>query len=251
MLTQPPLTSHHSHRTRSVPPPRAVLFDAGLTLIHVDGEVLLEELAHDGLGRGLTPETAVTAVVLAAEARHLPLPATPDGTDRVVRTCALHLGLDPLSAAPALRRALDRDDLYRVLDPGAHETLRALRELGVTLAVISNSAGTVRDDLARHGLLPYFDAVFDSTHVGVEKPDPRIFQQALDHLGLEGDTCWYVGDGLVNDVLGATAAGFGLGILYDAFGAYGHLPSIPRITRLSELPQWIGSVRAAQEEAPL
>ncbi|MGX6743828.1 HAD-IA family hydrolase [Streptomyces peucetius] len=230
-------------------PPRAVLFDAGLTLIHADGDVLLEELARDGLGGGLSARTAVTALVLAAEARHLPLPVTPDGTEKVVRTCALHLGLDPQSAAPALRRALERDDLYRVLDPEARDTLRALRAQGTTVAVISNSAGTVRDDLARYGLLEHTDAVFDSTHVGIEKPDPAIFRQALDQLGLDGRDCWYVGDGLVNDVLGAVGAGFALGILYDPFGTGGHLPAVPRITRLTELLGWAGPGTGGQHNS--
>lgn len=231
-------------------PPRAIFFDAGLTLIHADGDVLLEELARDGFGAGLSARTAVTALVLAAEARHLPLPTTDDGTDKVVRTCALHLGLDPLSAAPALRRALEREDLYRVLDPEARDTLRALRAQGIAIGVISNSDGTVRDDLERHGLLEYTDAVFDSTHVGVEKPDPSIFLQALGESGLDGRDCWYVGDGLVNDVLGALGAGFALGILYDPFGAGGHLPAVPRITRLTQLVDWAGRSTAGREPRP-
>ncbi|MFJ9890371.1 HAD-IA family hydrolase [Streptomyces sp. NPDC091287] len=245
MPAQPPVNAGLFGAVRT--PPRAILFDAGLTLIHADGDVLLEELARDGLGAGLSARTAVTALVLAAEARHLPLPVTLDGTDKVVRSCALHLGLDPLLAAPSLRRALEREDLYRVLDPEARETLRALRAQGITIGVISNSAGTVRDDLERYGLLEYTDAVFDSTHVGVEKPDPSIFHQALDELGLDGGDCWYVGDGLINDVLGALGAGFALGILYDPFGAGGHLPAVPRITRLTELVGWTGRSTAGQE----
>ncbi|MFE2531613.1 HAD family hydrolase [Streptomyces sp. NPDC059371] len=224
------------------PAPDAVLFDAGLTLIHPSGEVLAEELAaagHSGVG----PARATTALVLAAEARHLPLPAGTDGTAKVARTFAALLGLDPDAVVPAVLSALSRPDLYRDVDPEAASTLRTLSDQGLTLGVISNSEGTVRDELHQAGLLPYLEVVVDSTVVGFEKPDPRIYRHALDRLGIDGERCWYVGDGLVNDVFGALRAGFGHGILYDRFDAYAHLPHVPRITALSELPPLVGAAR--------
>ncbi|MFE2296929.1 HAD family hydrolase [Streptomyces sp. NPDC059445] len=224
------------------PAPDAVLFDAGLTLIHPSGEVLAEELAAAG-HTGVDPARATTALVLAAEARHLPLPTRTDGTDKVARTFAALLGLDPDAVVPAVLSALSRPDLYRDIDPEAASTLRALSEQGLTLGVISNSEGTVRDELDQAGLLPYLEVVVDSTVVGYEKPDPRIYRHALDLLGIDGERCWYVGDGLVNDVLGALRAGFGHGILYDRFGAYAHLPHIPRLTALSQLPSLTDAAR--------
>ena len=60
--------------------------------------------------------------------------------------------------------------------PGVRETLAALRDVGLQLAVVSNSDGTIESGLANQGLRHYFDAVVDSHVVGYEKPDPRIFQ---------------------------------------------------------------------------
>jgi putative hydrolase of the HAD superfamily len=50
------------------------------------------------------------------------------------------------------------------------------------------------------------ECVVDSGNVGVMKPDPRIFQAAIDLLGLEPDQVWYVGDMPAIDVVGARRA---------------------------------------------
>jgi FMN phosphatase YigB (HAD superfamily) len=51
------------------------------------------------------------------------------------------------------------------------------------------------------------ECVVDSGNVGFMKPDPRIFQAAVDFLGLEPDQVWYVGDLPAIDVVGARRAG--------------------------------------------
>ena len=220
-----------------------MLFDAGLTLIHASGDVLVAELARDGVG-GVDPVDAVRALVLACEARHVPMPVAADGGGRVVGAWCAYLGLDPRAAAAAGHRALAREDLYDDLDPGAHEALGRLRDASVRLGVVSNSEGTVRDDLRAHGLLDYFEVVLDSTVVGVEKPDPRIFRLAADALGVAPGACWYVGDGVVNDVLGARAAGYGRALLYDRFDSYARLPGVARVRSLPELLALVGAPEA-------
>jgi putative hydrolase of the HAD superfamily len=53
----------------------------------------------------------------------------------------------------------------------------------------------------------FFDMVIASGEMGVAKPDPAIFQVALDKLLLGPEAVWHVGDSLANDVAGAKAAG--------------------------------------------
>lgn len=218
--------------------PAAIVFDAGLTLIHASGQVMLDELTTRGVAVSgqLTAWDATRALVLAAEARHLPLPSELNGDQRVAAMWAALLGLtgsDPMDAGLS---AMARPDFYCDLDPDAADCLSALRGAGVRLGVVSNSAGTVRQDLASFDLLRYFTVVVDSTEAGVEKPNPAIFRVALQRLGVPGSRCWYVGDGLVNDILGAQAAGYGNAVLYDRFDCYAHLPGIARVRNLSELP---------------
>jgi HAD superfamily hydrolase (TIGR01549 family) len=87
------------------------------------------------------------------------------------------------------------------------ESLARLRASGLRLGVVSNSDGRVDQALRAAGLRHYFDVVIDSSLVGVEKPDPRIFQAALDALAVTPEETLYVGDLYEVDVLGAQAAG--------------------------------------------
>lgn len=97
-----------------------------------------------------------------------------------------------------------------------HEALARLRKAGLRLGIVSNSDGRVEQALAMAGLRDYFDVVVDSGLVGVEKPDPAIFQTALDALGVAPEEALYVGDLYEVDVLGARAAGMDAVLLTSA-----------------------------------
>jgi putative hydrolase of the HAD superfamily len=56
-------------------------------------------------------------------------------------------------------------------------------------------------------LASLFDTAVFSCHCGSKKPEPRIYQQALQQLGLKPDTCLFVGDGGSNEHHGAYAVG--------------------------------------------
>ena len=64
------------------------------------------------------------------------------------------------------------------------ERVRRLREYGYRTAIVTNNAHEFRE--AWQAMLPFedlFDVIVDSCRIGVRKPDPRIFQYALDRLG--------------------------------------------------------------------
>jgi putative hydrolase of the HAD superfamily len=94
-----------------------------------------------------------------------------------------------------------------VLEPQAEAALTLARRARLTTAVISNSNGTIAAILETLGLGRHLDFVIDSSEVGVEKPDPRIFLMALERAGLHSSEAAYVGDLYSIDVLGARAAG--------------------------------------------
>ena len=96
------------------------------------------------------------------------------------------------------------------------EALGRLQQAGLRLGVVSNSDGRVEQALAAAGLRKYFDVVVDSALVGVEKPDPRIFQAALKALNVKPEEALYVGDLYHVDVVGARAAGIEAVLLGDA-----------------------------------
>jgi len=53
------------------------------------------------------------------------------------------------------------------------------------------------------GLTPYFDLVVTSETTGHKKPDPRIFQYAMDKLAVKSADCIMIGDNPNSDILGA------------------------------------------------
>ena len=122
---------------------------------------------------------------------------------------------------------------WSVVMPETPGYLESLNQQGYYLGVISNSVGTLEDQLKHEGLRDYFQAIFDSALVGVEKPHPEIFQMALRRAGAAPKEAVFVGDTNATDVGGAQLAGLH-GVLIDRIGAYPHAEG-PRITSLPEL----------------
>jgi len=81
--------------------------------------------------------------------------------------------------------------------------------------------------------------VVDSQLVGVEKPDPRIFDIALSKLALSAARTVYVGDIRSVDEAGARAAGMHF-VLIDPFGDYA-APGQAAVRRLEDLPALLAS----------
>ncbi len=146
-----------------------------------------------------------------------------------------------------------RDEVHQHLDsefadaalwlqevPGARAGLRALADTGVRLGIISNADGLIGGRLTEMEILQVgagigvpMECIIDSGAVGVMKPDPRIFQLALDAMSLAPSDAWYVGDMPGIDVVGARAAGL-FPVLMDPFQF--HLEAdYARISSLSDL----------------
>jgi putative hydrolase of the HAD superfamily len=97
------------------------------------------------------------------------------------------------------------------LIPGMPALLRDLKAQGYPLALVADSkAGTPLNVLRQHDLLDLFDALAVSEVVGVSKPDPAMFQSALQELGVEETAyphCVMVGNNLERDIVGANRLG--------------------------------------------
>jgi len=127
--------------------------------------------------------------------------------------------------------------------PASREGLQALADTGVRLGIVSNADGLMAQRLAQLGLCQVgpgigveIECVVDSGNVGVMKPDPRIFEAAVDLLGLRADQVWYVGDMPAIDVVGARRAGI-RPFLMDPLGlhlgaSYERVPSLAALADL-------------------
>jgi putative hydrolase of the HAD superfamily len=91
--------------------------------------------------------------------------------------------------------------------PEVPGVLRALRENGARLVVVSNWDVSLHDVLERTRLRPLLDAVVTSAEFGAAKPDPAIFAHALELAGARAADAVHAGDDLEADVEGARAAG--------------------------------------------
>jgi putative hydrolase of the HAD superfamily len=99
----------------------------------------------------------------------------------------------------------------RKLREHAAEMLQGLKELGLYVAVISNTASLfqVFSTLEDYGVRQYFDDITLSSIVGYRKPHNNIFQVALCQARLSAAECAFVGDTVSRDVVGPRKAGFG------------------------------------------
>lgn len=90
---------------------------------------------------------------------------------------------------------------------GADEAMQELRK-HYKLAMVTNGIPDVQRTKVRNTQLDeLFDVVVISGELGFGKPDPRIYAETLDRLGLTADECIMVGDNFRRDVAGAQDAG--------------------------------------------
>lgn len=117
------------------------------------------------------------------------------------------LGVEPDGDVLAdLRAAFEKQVRLEAL-PGAHDVVRAVTEGGVRVAVLTNATYGMLRDADRLGFTPLFETIFLSQRMGVGKPDPRIFNEAMGALRVDASHTWMVGDNPAHDVAGARAAG--------------------------------------------
>ncbi len=225
-------------------PPQAVLLDVG-------GVFLLPE--HDRiLGAFSRAESATSADLLdrahyvAASGFTTDLDAEGDWAgswrrylEEYVDACGV-----PDEAREDVHRHLDSEfadaALWLRVVPGSRDGLRALADTGVRLGIVSNADGVIGARLRQLEILQVgpgpgveVDCVIDSGAVGVMKPDARIFELALEAIGVDAESSWYVGDMPGIDVVGARRAGL-RPFIVDPLGLH-HDADYDRVASLADL----------------
>jgi putative hydrolase of the HAD superfamily len=109
----------------------------------------------------------------------------------------------------AVRAFYEISERYWYPEPDAVPTLRALKDRGFRMGIVSN-AGDDQDVQAlvdKAGVRDYFEVILSSAAVGIRKPNPKIFDLALESIGSKPSQAAMVGDTLGADILGAQNAG--------------------------------------------
>ncbi len=118
---------------------------------------------------------------------------------------------DGIEPRPDLVRALvdrDRELLLRTarLYDDALPFLRAVRDRGLKIAIVSNCSEHTRELLESNGVAELADTLVLSCEVGAEKPAAAIFTRALEQLGVAASRAVFVDD-QPSYCAGATAVG--------------------------------------------
>jgi HAD superfamily hydrolase (TIGR01662 family) len=216
---------------------RAVLFDVDFTLAKPGPELMPEGYVRCGERYGLVLEAARYEV--ARDAALIDLKRHPEldhdeeiwvaFTERIVVGMG---GTEPVSHDVAVEltsrwQRHENFELYEDVMP----VLEELRQAGLKIGLVSNSARDVRDFAQHHALA--IDAGISSFHHGKTKPHGSIFKAVLDLLEVEPTDAAMVGDTFEDDIQGALALGM-QAVLVDRLGL--HEDYEPRIDDLYALP---------------
>lgn len=145
------------------------------------------------------------------------------------------LGVSGADAVPLAEELLDpvNGGNYQMVFEDVFPALDALQARGKRLGIISNFTPNCESFLRDLGLAQYFDFFIVSGILGIEKPDPRIFQAAVAAAGKPIGELVYIGDSVHHDVEGANDAGMDA-ILIDRPNRFANSP-MPRVRDLREL----------------
>lgn len=224
---------------------RAVLFDAGATLVRPDPPVeavYAREFAADGAR--FSEEDLMRALTRAWEEVHAGAP----GADRYggVRGEAQYwkelLGrvrshLDGGTVSPEAFARLSthfRSPGSWAIYDDVVTTLEELSRRGLKLAIVSNWDSHLPKLLSALDLDRFFPVVAVSAIEEVGKPDPEIFRRACERLDVPASESLHVGDSVTEDYDGARSAGLSA-LLLDRADRHPHV--VERIRSLGELPE--------------
>ena len=128
------------------------------------------------------------------------------------------------------------------LYPHVREVLDVLRERYPLAVVTDAQSAYARGELHKVGLLGHFDPIIVSGDHGYRKPDRRLFQFALDGMGVAAGNALYVGNDMHRDIFGAREAGMQTVMFDSDQGTKVHLDCVPdyTITDLRELLKILG-----------
>lgn len=96
------------------------------------------------------------------------------------------------------------------LIPGAFDVLTKLHKhskIGLVCDSGMSPGVVVRKVLKHHAILPYFHTTIFSDEIGITKPHPRIFSEALARMQVAPNEAVHIGDLLRTDIAGAKAIG--------------------------------------------
>ncbi len=95
---------------------------------------------------------------------------------------------------------------YRLFSD-VNNALVVLKQQGIFVGCVSNEDGWLPDFFTHFGIDKDFSFILASEQIGFEKPEPEIFEKALEISGFKAHEVLFVGDSLISDYFGSKAVG--------------------------------------------
>ncbi len=216
-----------------------IFLDAGGVLVYPNWTRISDALAR----RGIHVDPGVLARAEPFAKRQIDAATTINATNDAGRgwlyfnllfeRAGVPLTADVEGALEELRAYHAETNLWEFVPPAVFPALAALRERGLKLTIVSNANGKLRVLFDRLKLSGCVDCLLDSHEEGIEKPDARFFELALERSRARRETTIHVGDLYHVDVIGARNAGL-RGVLLDEADLYADV-DCPRVRSLGEL----------------
>jgi putative hydrolase of the HAD superfamily len=230
---------------------RAVFFDVGETLVHVDpsfADLFVTVLAGAGHVRTVEEVREASGHVydrFSEAARDRSLWTTSPERSRAFWLSVYDRMLDELEIADhdgltrTLHAEFTRMENYALFDD-VRPAIASLDAAGLVLGIVSNFEAWLEEWFGVHDLVETFPVRVISGIEGIEKPDERIYRLALERAGVEAGESVYVGDNPEFDVDPPIALGM-FAVLVDRRGRFPDHPGT-RITDLRQLPDVLEAV---------
>jgi putative hydrolase of the HAD superfamily len=219
---------------------RAVTIDALGTLVHMQppGPRLRDRLLERaGVEVSEEQATAGFAAEISYYLDHHLEGGDPESLDALRDRCAsvlrTALGIEDVDLG-VVREAMLAALHFEAFDDAA-PALSELRSRGLRVVAASNWDSSLPEVLERTGLAPLLDGVVSSAAAGAAKPNPAVFEAALEIAGSAPADTLHVGDRLDKDVHGALALGMQAALIARD-GEQSAEAGVPVITTLAELP---------------
>lgn len=165
--------------------PGAAIFDLDGVVRVWDPAIIDTAERQVGLPAGALAEAAFEPALLSRAITG----AITDGAWRAEIAASLQAGFGPaVGTAVALW-----SEPVGAVDAAVLAIVRAVRRTR-PVALLTNATSRLRSDLAALGLRSEFDHVFNSSELGLAKPDPRVFALVCERLDVEMSACWFVDD---------------------------------------------------------
>ena len=158
--------------------------------------------------------------------------------DKVYQQLIKEFGIKGINWQTLLEDYLANFKNHCVPFPNLSAMLENLTAKSIRLAMITNGKGQFQlDNILALRIEDYFEYILISECEKMAKPDPAIFQKALEKLGVSADEAVYIGDHPENDIRAAKAVG--MKTIWKKDLQWKFSAADKEITDLNEITEWI------------